>query len=293
MRAPRTDEYSIGVDREIGRQVAVAAAYVRKDGGRYIGWTEPRGQYREEVRTLPDGRSIPLFVLTTPTTDRRFMLTNPDGYFMTYDGLVMVAEKRRSQGWQAFGSYTYSRSHGLLPSSGATAAGAQVSTVAPPEPTAFGRDRNDLTNARGRLPNDRPHMVRVMGSVDMPRTGVAIGLNLQHFSGKPWAATVRTGLPQGDTRLLLEPRGSRRLSSQTLLDLRLSKRITFGSARVDLMLDILNLLDDTAEEGVVSDTLWASDVGAAVPVENLNFGKPSAFIDPRRGMLSLRVNLGR
>ena len=31
-RAPRTDEYSIGVDREVGRRLAVAIAYVRKDG---------------------------------------------------------------------------------------------------------------------------------------------------------------------------------------------------------------------------------------------------------------------
>lgn len=31
-RAPRTDEYSVGVDREIGRHLAVAAAYVHKDG---------------------------------------------------------------------------------------------------------------------------------------------------------------------------------------------------------------------------------------------------------------------
>jgi len=222
------------------------------------------------------------------------MLTNPDEYSMSYNGLVMVAEKRRSHGWQAFGSYTYSRSLGLLPSSGTTAAGPQVSTVAPPEPITFGRDRNDLTNARGRLANDRPHMFRVMGSVDVPRTGLALGLNLQHFSGKPWAATARTGLQQGDTRLLLEPRGSRRLSSQTLFDLRLSKRITFGSSgRVELTLDVLNLLDDTAAEGVVSDTLWASDVSAAVAVENLNFGKPNAFIDPRRAMLSARFNLGR
>ena len=32
MRAPRTDEYSIGVDRELGRRLALAVAYVRKDG---------------------------------------------------------------------------------------------------------------------------------------------------------------------------------------------------------------------------------------------------------------------
>ena len=33
-----------------------------------------------------------------------FLLTNPEGYSLTYNGLVMVVEKRRSAGWQAFGT---------------------------------------------------------------------------------------------------------------------------------------------------------------------------------------------
>ena len=62
----------------------------------------------------------------------------------------------------------------------------------------FGQDPNDLTNARGRLPNDRPHMLRVMTSVDVPRTGFVVAANLQHLSGKPWA---KTALDQSAMRL--------------------------------------------------------------------------------------------
>ena len=40
----------------------------------------------------------------------------------------------------------------------------------------------------------------------------------------------RSLLPQGDQRVLLEPRGSRRLSSQSLLDLRVSRTFAFGGA---------------------------------------------------------------
>ena len=172
----------------------------------------------------------------------------------------MAVEKRRSHGWQAFGSYTLSRASGLQASSGATAAGAQVSTVSLRRfRRPFGRDPNDLTNARGRLPNDRPHMFRAMGSVDVPRTGLVVAANLQYFSGKPWAATAQVALPQGDQRILLEPRGSRRLSSQTLLDLRVSRTIRFGGAgRVELLLDVLNALNDAAEESLASDNLFGS-----------------------------------
>jgi hypothetical protein len=282
-RTPRTDEYSIGVDREVGRRLAVAAAYVRKDGRNFIGWTDVAGQYLEEAQTLADGRSLPVFRLVNAPAARRFLLTNPDGYSMTYNGLVLTAEKRRARGWQAFGSYTLSRVSGLLPSSGTNAAGPQVSTVSPPNPITFGRDPNDLTNAIGRLPNDRPHMFRLMGSVDVPRTGFVLAANLQYFSGKPWAATTQIALPQADQRILLEPRGSRRLSSQSLLDLRISRTFAFGGvSRVELLLDLLNALNDTAEEGLASDNLFSP-----------NFGQPTVFVDPRRAMVSVRLNLGR
>ncbi|HSC29407.1 MAG TPA: TonB-dependent receptor, partial [Vicinamibacterales bacterium] len=281
-RAPRTDEYSIGLDRKLGG-IAVAAAYVRKRGDDFIGWTDEGGQYQEEVRTLPDGRTLPVFRLINSTADRRFVLTNPEGYSLSYDGVVFAVEKRRSGGWQASGSYTLSKTRGLMASSGTTASGPQVSTVGPPIALTFGRDPNDLTNARGRLPNDRPHVMRVMGSVDVPRTGLVVSGNLQYFSGKPWAATTQIVLPQGDQRILIEPRGSRRLASQTLLDIRVSRAIASGRlGRIELMVDLLNALNDTAEESLATDNFYSP-----------TFGQPTVFIDPRRAMVGARIALGR
>ena len=87
---------------------------------------------------------------------------------------------------------------------------------------------------------------------------------------------------QGDQRILIEPRGSRRLSSQTLLDLRVSRTLGFGQGRVELLLDVLNLLNDTAEEAVANDNQFSP-----------TFGLPTTFVDPRRAMFSVRLNLGR
>jgi hypothetical protein len=290
MRPPRTDQYSMGVDRELGRRIAIGIVYVRKQGDDFIGWTDVGGQYRADTRTLPDGRTLPVSVLVNGTAARRFLLTNPDGYSLTYNGLVTVVEKRRSNGWQAFGSYTFSRAYGLQAYSGTTAAGPQVSTVgAPPGafstgPITFGRDPNDLTNARGRLPNDRPHMFRAMGTVDVARTGFVFAANLQISSGKPWAATTIVSLPQnGQQRILVEPRGSRRLAAQSLLDLRLSRAFAAGRlGRIELLVDVLNALNDTAEEGLATDNLFSP-----------NFAQPTQFLDPRRAMLGVRLNLGR
>jgi hypothetical protein len=71
-----------------------------------------------------------------------------------------------------------------------------------------------------------------LGSVTCPGPG---------FSGKPWAATTQIALPQGDQRIQLEPRGARRLSAQSLLDVRVSRTIVVrGVGRVEVLVDVLN-----------------------------------------------------
>ena len=52
--------------------------------------------------------------------------------------------------------------------------------------------------------------------------------------------------------------------------------------RVEVLLDVLNLLNDTAEEGLATDNLFSP-----------NFAKPTMFVDPRRAMVGVRLNLGR
>jgi hypothetical protein len=288
IRQPYTNQYSIGVDREAGGLLAVSVAFVRKDGHDFIGWKEIAGEYREADATLTDGRVVQVWRLTTPSEDRLFQLTNPEDYSLTYNGMVIAAERRRSHGWQAFGSYTLSRAYGLQPSSGTTAAGPQVATVGSPPASfapgvTFGQDPNDLTNARGRLPNDRPHMARVMASADVPRTGLVVAANLQYLSGKPWAMTALINPIDSARPVLIERRGTRRLSSQTLLDVRVSRAFRLSDVgHVELCLDVLNALNETAEESIKSSAYNAS-----------NRGQPDIFVDPRRAMLSVRLDLGR
>jgi hypothetical protein len=280
---PHTDEFSLALDRELSPRVRASAAYIRKRGTDFIGWLDRGGQYREEQRTLADGANLPVFVLTNRTSDQRFFLTNPDNLFAAYDGLVVALEKRLAKRWQASGSYTYSRARGVQVMSNGAADDPQFSTIARPSFLTFGQDPNDLTNASGRLPNDRPHVFRVNGVAHLPWQDVLLSANLQTFSGKPWAATTQVTLPQGSRRILLEPRGSERLATQSLLDFRVAKTLTIGAtAKIDLMLDVLNVFNDASEEALVSDNRFAN-----------TFGRGRLFIDPRRAMLGARVNLGR
>jgi hypothetical protein len=51
---------------------------------------------------------------------------------------------------------------------------------------------------------------------------------------------------------------------------------------IGFLVDILNALNDTAEEGLATENLGSA-----------NFGLGAAFIDPRRAMFGVRLNLGR
>ena len=281
-RAPRTDEYSVGIDREVGRRVALAFVYVHKDGANFIGWTDVGGQYREETRVLPDGRSLPVFVLVNGRNAPRYLLTNPDDYSLRYNGLAMVVEKRRSNGWQAFGSYTFSRVSGLQASSGAAAAAPQASTVAPPQPITFGRDPNDLTNARGLMPNDRPHIFRLMSSVDIPHTGLQVAAQLAMVQRQAMGGNGADRSPAG--RSASAARTARSATAVVAVDPRPSPlaAIRVGPVRIDVLVDVLNLLDDAAEEALATDNLFSA-----------SFGQPTVFVDPRRAMLGVRFNLPR
>jgi hypothetical protein len=70
--------------------------------------------------------------------------------------------------------------------------------------------------------------------------------------------------------------------------LRLSHPFRLGAhGRVEVMLDVLNVLNDSAEESLVSDVMLTESV--ITPT----FGNPNVFMDPRRAMLSARFSLGR
>jgi hypothetical protein len=111
------------------------------------------------------------------------------------------------------------------------------------------------------------------------RTGFTVGGN---FSTQRQAVSRDGGVPpQGDQRC--RSRGTRRLSSQSLLDVRASRVVlnTHGT-RVEVLIDVLNVLNETAEESLATDNQFST-----------NFGLPTLFVDPRRAMVAVRLGLGR
>lgn len=83
-----------------------------------------------------------------------------------------------------------------------------------------------------------------------------------------------------DGPIYIEPLGSRRLTSQEILDLRVSKIFRFGPKRsVQVLADVLNALNDTAEEGVVTQNFFSP-----------NFAVGTNFVPPRRAMIGVKLS---
>ena len=280
-RTPHSDEYSVAVDREIAAGMRASVAYIRRRGSDYIGWTDIGGQYRQDTRTV-NGIVVPVFVLTNSTADRRFFLTNPDSLFLHYDGLVLSMERRMSSGWQASGSYTYSKTYGTLVDEQCAGRRSAVQHHRAPGVPEL-RPGSERPDERGGPPAERlaAHLQ------DDGRRSLAVATDARRqlpvlhrpaVDGDD-SAVAGAGQPAdyaGDAR-------TRRLSAQSLLDLRISKTVALPKAgTVDVLFDVLNLLNDTAEEAIQSDNLTAA-----------TFGRATQFMDPRRVMIGVRLNLGR
>ena len=167
-RAPWTNQYSIGIDREVMKNLSVSASVVHKKWGDQIGWVDIGGVYGTQTVTTPDG-TMTVYPLMNATSARKYLRTNPPGFFNRYNGMLLQLTRRFTNGWMANAGYSYGVTRGLQP--GGT----------------LGQDPNDLVNLTGRQsPQDRPHLFNVSGMYEVPRIGV-------QFSGNPWMRSHSIG----------------------------------------------------------------------------------------------------
>ena len=288
-RAPKTDQLSIGLDRELAANLALGVTYVRKDQNDLLGWNVDGASYATLPYTFSNGRPGEIHPITSDPDDRFFRLGNVDcrgvsyrcdPMYMDYDGLVLTLDKadvRRVPGAGVVRLVAGLRAASIV----------GVRGPRPARPRRCSRTRSAATERlrqrRGHLQNDRTHTVRVTGAILAPG-GLLLGVNYAWLAGKPWAGgelVDRSFLPQGNRWVYVEPPGSRRLDSQNVLDLRVSRIFSFegdGRRRVELLVDILNLLNSVAAEDIASRTL-----GSSV------FGVGERWIDPRRAIVGVKI----
>ncbi len=275
---PTTDQFILSFEREIAQNLGVSVNYVYKKGKHYGGWIDTAGTYESVPFTdETTGKTLNLLRLTSETTDRQFLLTNPDPMFTKYNGATFQLTKRMSNHWQTVVSLVWSRSTGRLGSS-LLGPFSRQSGISP----TFGQNPNDYINTDGRLIEDRPFVFKTQFFYELPK-GFQVGFNFIHQSGRPFGRTINPSdfLNIPSTVTLLEPiDGSLRVANSNVFDIRAQKDITLsGDVKLGLFLDVLNLFNNAANENVGS-RLVSSDA----------FGRATDIIYPRRAILGAKIH---
>ncbi|MCC7032268.1 MAG: TonB-dependent receptor [Acidobacteria bacterium] len=247
-------QYSIGYERQIGATLGVSVDYIR---------SEQRGQYM--LQDLNPG--LRDTTTATSTLRRRYPLVGAVGEFagrvdtlvnegyIDYNTLQVSVTKRQSAGFSGRVSYAYSRGRGNVATGQADTANSQL----------LG-DLN-LGNDIGPTNVDRPHILSVAGSYDVPRTrGLKVSGVLQARSGTPFTLidstfdldrnglTANEYLPAGtyrgtgDDAITVDYKGGRngaRGPSYVSLDLRAGYAFRLAGGRtLNAFVDIFNLTNE-------------------------------------------------
>ena len=265
MDAPYTDQYSVGIDRELVRQVAFGASYVHKNARNQIGWVDIGGVYGTATTTVSvfgQPQQLTVHPLLNSPAARVYQRTNGPGFYSQYDGAIFTLTKRHSNRWMGTLGYTYSRTKGLQPTGN------------------LGRDPNDLTNLDGYLdPQDRPHMFNMFGSYEIPKVEVQVSGQLAVVSGVPYAPQVLVRLPQGNRSINVDDPGAYRTGTENWLQFRVTK-ILFrqGTRRVEVTGEVRNALQNLDSRSLVTRNVASPD-----------FGKYSVWPDPRQMLFLAKV----
>jgi hypothetical protein len=258
LKAPYTDQFSLGIDKQLVSNLAASISVVHKRALNQLATVTTGAAYGTQQVSSPLGGTITVFPLISKANDRIFLTTNGPGYNVTYDALLMSLTRRYANRWQGTVGYAYARLRGL---------------------TAGAVDPNDVTNATGAQSIDRPNMLTLTSSYDVPRIAVQLSGNLIVVQGTPYAPVIQVSLPQGRRSINIEPLDSFRGPVEKHLYLRVSK-ILFraGQRRLELSGEVRNALQDTANQTRVTTVFG-----------NVNFGLQSSWPDPRQLLLRARM----
>jgi hypothetical protein len=277
-KSPYSDQYILQFEQQLSTDLGMQVNYVHKDGGDYGAWQDIAGQYApvpyiDNVGADATGQTVTVYRLLSNPGTRVFLQTNPDGMYMTYNGVTMTGTKRMSHNWQGVVSLVLSKSEGRLGTSARFTPVTNQSSLA----NTFGRDAagpNDFVNSDGLLVGDRPVVAKAQLVYRFPWGIMAAG-NLQHQTGRFYTRAVRVaglGFPAAPKINMEANTGDRRVANINLFDVRVQKEFTLArSTRFDVFLDALNLTNSDQFESV----------GSALGTSSA-FGVATRYIPPRR-----------
>jgi hypothetical protein len=312
---PRVDEFALGVERALGRDFRVVVTGIHRENKNFVGSVAPSARWTPFTVTSTATPNLPARTVTVyrwvnrSTSNTDFLITNPDGFqfrdpngnvigtidaHRTYRALMAVVSKRFSHRWMGQVSYVLSKSDGTI-SNGSEATFGATSFYETPVRV--------LVNTEGEATNSRRHEFKALLGVQVPVIDVGLNAYFRSLSGRNYqpfqrfsnsSATFNNTSSAG-RQPFLEPRGSRRLPSENVLDLRLEKIFNVGGRRdrIAVYADITNVTNASTIlsvlERVPSTTLT---IGPPLTPGGANQTAPVAFEAPGTVIPARQVVLG-
>ena len=252
-RIPGAEEYSVGFERQVLRDVAirVSGVYLKNfNVNRNLNPLRPYEVYNIAVTRPDPGPDNTLNTSDDPGTTLTYWdypasyrgaafegvkIVNDDSKNdSTYKTMEFAATKRLSDGWQLMGSYSATKKNVPFPEGSALTPNSEINTA-------------DKTWT---------WIGKVAGSYQFPK-GIIGGASYSIRNGTRTARTVLLTAPAGASittlRVNAEPIGSLNLENVGLLDLRAAKRIQLGQGRAfEVRLDCFNVLNVNPVTSIVT-----------------------------------------
>jgi hypothetical protein len=259
VKVPYVDEFNVGVDHELLRDLKLGVSYIYRRRGNILGsvlWDEQSGRYWYSYDKAPEwwipfttiipaygifpAKEVTMYFLSNNAPEQFYRLTNVPEASWKYRSFEINFNKRMSNGWLLGGSINFSKNTGNYPVSWQSS-------------FSFGNfsNANSFVNSYGELPYSRPVVIKLYGTFNLPYQ-IMFSFIFQHIDGSPWGRTIRVLPPAGwaaahnaamvGYTIYVETRGTRRDEAYDNLDIRLEKDFDIGPGRLGFYIDVFNLL---------------------------------------------------
>ncbi len=239
---PYSDEFNVGVEHSLLRDLAVSVVYHRRqhrEGLGILDLARPASAYAPATRTYTDPfagpQSLTIYVLDPAFINLRDrVITNVPGLRSNYDGLQIDAVKKMSNRWQMLAGLTLQRHKGFDHNGTFTN-------------VDFNNPNARINRDDSAIFTDLPWAATLSGSYQFP-WDVQLSAKYTARAGDPQNRTqVFAGLTatQVSETVRVVPRGTDRTEKvDKFVDVRIGKRFALpGAGRWEVTVDVFNLLN--------------------------------------------------
>ena len=292
IKHPRTDEFNLAYEQQVGQNWRASATYVRRSAKNFINSTLIGGQWSPSNFVNPL-TTQPMTIYTwanRASIPQRFEINNIDsatypgagtlnGYRDYNAGMFMLERPMRNR-WQARISYVYSKTEGTVTNNGTNGFASSL----------FETPNTSLINRDGRVPLDRPHELKVFAGYQVPKIAVSLNGAFRRVSGQTYTPFARVGAGRinwtGSADIQLEEQGRNRIDALNVLDLRLEKTFSANVHRFGVYADIENALNASAvltrnarfpSASIAGNTVNFGGVTAVTAARQITFGARWSF----------------